>query len=185
MRFDRGEVARLLSILAEAADRRGVQIDLFLIGGAAIAVGYSDTRVTDDIDGVFMPKDEVDALVAEIAAEQGLPVTWLNDNAKRFLPEYEGRNQSITDRMPYDPHASVLFDRPGLAVRVASPRYLFVLKALAARESDLDDLRLVWPHCGFEHAGDALAAIERMYPDGEVRPMTRRVVEAIAAELAR
>lgn len=47
-----------------------------------------------------------------------------------------------------DVDSTVFSDVPGLAVRVASPRYLFVMKSMAARESELDDsdpVSPVWP----------------------------------------
>jgi hypothetical protein len=55
-----------------------------------------------------------------VGDRRGLPPDWLNDGVKGFLPGP-------------DPGATVLFDRPGLAVRIASPRYLFAMKVLAAR----------------------------------------------------
>ena len=45
----------------------------------------------------------------------------LNDAANAFMPGNE-------------PAATTFYDTPGLSVRVASPRYLFVMKAMAARE---------------------------------------------------
>jgi hypothetical protein len=67
----------------------------------------------------------------------GLSADWLNDAVKGFLPGP-------------DPAATVLFDRPRLAARVASAPYLFAMKVLAARvERDEDDLQLLYTLCGF------------------------------------
>lgn len=177
----RTQILRLLDEVADEAARRDVHIDLFLIGGAAMAVAYSETRITDDIDGVFEPRETVIDIARVVGARHGLPATWLNDHAKAFLPEYREANLSLADWPPDDPHASVHFERPGLAVRVASPRYLFVLKALAARESDEEDLRVLWPLCGFRSAADGIAAIEQAYPDLAVKPNVRRLVEGLAS----
>jgi hypothetical protein len=82
----------------------------------------------------------------------GLPPDWLNDGVKGFLPGP-------------DADATVLFDRPGLAVRIASPRYLFAMKVLAARvERDEDDLRLLYERSGFTSVEEALDHVESTYP---------------------
>jgi hypothetical protein len=92
---------------------------------------------------------------------------WLNDAAKAFLPGD-------------DPQASTLFESPGLSVRVASPRYLFVMKALAASEADEEDLRLLYPLCGFESSSDVLDAIASAYPGRLLKASTQYLVEALA-----
>jgi hypothetical protein len=35
--------------------------EIYIVGGAAIAVAYSSDRETDDVDAVFRPKEEVRA----------------------------------------------------------------------------------------------------------------------------
>lgn len=114
---------------------------------------------------------EIAATVAANRPELGLPADWINDAAKSFLPGN-------------DPQASTLFESPGLAVRVASPRYLFVMKALAARETDEDDLRTLYPLCGFGSAEDALDAVTAAYPGRLLKASTQYLVEGIAAEFA-
>jgi predicted nucleotidyltransferase len=166
----RGDIEQLLDRLASAAERDGIKIDLFLVGGGAMALAYNTARVTRDLDAVFEPKQKVYELARQVAADSGLDLgdTWLNDGVKGFLPGD-------------DPEAAVLRDSAGLTVRVASPRYLFVLKAMAARETDEDDLRLLYPLCGFRDAADALDVIERSYPKQPIRPIVQYLVAGIAA----
>ena len=136
--LDRDDLQLLLQRMAEAAESRGVRIEMFIVGGGAIALVYDATRLTGDLDAVFEPKQVGYDIARQVAAdaELDLPEDWLNDAVKGFLPGD-------------DPHATVFFDRPGMSVRVASPRYLFVLKAMSTREADEDDLRLLLPLCGF------------------------------------
>lgn len=171
----------LFDEVAREAARREVHVDLFLIGGAAMAVAYSQARITDDIDGVFEPREVVIDIARVVGERHNLAETWLNDHAKAFLPEYRDANPHLADWPPDDPSATVHFDQPGLAVRVASPRYLFVLKALAARESDEEDLRVLWPLCQFKSATDGRAAILRAYPDLPVKANVARLIDALAA----
>lgn len=168
----RDDIMSLLTEVAAEAERREVAISLFLVGGAAMALAYSTSRATKDLDGVFEPKAvvyEIAAHVARIRPEFELAPDWLNDAAKAFLPGD-------------DPEASTFFETPGLSVRVASPRYLFVMKALAAREADEEDLRLLYPLCRYESANDALNAIAAAYPGRLLRASTQYLVEAIAAD---
>ena len=44
-----------LSPLGERLVRRGVVADVFVVGGAAMALAYDAARVTRDVDAVFKP----------------------------------------------------------------------------------------------------------------------------------
>lgn len=168
----RDDILTLLRDVAAEAERREVAVSLFLVGGAAMALAYSTSRATKDLDGVFEPKSivyEIASHVARQRPEYGLAPDWLNDAVKSFMPGE-------------DPEASTLFETPGLSVRVASPRYLFVMKALSARESDEEDLRILYPLCGFRSAGEALDAVAGAYPGRLLKASTQYLVEGIAAE---
>lgn len=49
----RTEIQALLEDLDRELERRGATADLFLVGGAAIAVAYDIRRATRDLDAVF------------------------------------------------------------------------------------------------------------------------------------
>jgi hypothetical protein len=172
--LDRQAIRSLLNDVAAEADRREVSLSIFLVVGAAMALAYSTSRATKDVDGVFEPKAVVYEIAASIAAgrpELGLPPDWINDAAKSFL---HGD----------DPQASTLFESPGLAVRIASPQYLFVMKALAAREADEEDLRVLYPLCGFSSATEALDAVAAAYPGRLIKASTQYLIEEVAAEFS-
>lgn len=172
--IDREAIVELLMQMEELATDQGVRIELFVVGGAAMALAYNAERVTGDLDAVFEPTEVVRDIarrVADVNPGLGLREDWLNDAVKGFLPGS-------------DPNATVLFDRPNLTVSVASPRYLFVLKAMAARESDETDLRTLWPLCDFADARQALDAVETAYPRVPIRPAVQYLIEALAAEQA-
>ena len=101
------DLRRLLHALGEELAAEGVRGDLFIVGGAAMALAYSTRRSTRDIDGVFEPKQVIYDAARRVAARHpGLPDDWLNDAVKGFL-------------LGDDPEATVTFDHPGLRVRVA------------------------------------------------------------------
>jgi predicted nucleotidyltransferase len=167
----RQELLHLFDQMSEAAQQRGVRIELFVVGGAAMALVYNTERVTRDLDAVFEPKTIVYEVAAQVARASQLELAddWLNDGVKGFLPGP-------------DPSATVFYENDGISVRVASPRYLFVLKAMAARESDEDDLRTLYPLCGFNSKSEALDTIEAAYPNQPIKLTVQYLVEAIADE---
>ena len=67
--MDRAEIVAALTALGSALDAMGVTADLYVVGGAAIALAYDERRARRDIDAVFVPKAEV----------------WLNDAVKGFV----------------------------------------------------------------------------------------------------
>ncbi|MGH9128559.1 MAG: DUF6036 family nucleotidyltransferase [Acidimicrobiales bacterium] len=165
----RADVFSLLDELAGILAERGLRGQLFLVGGAAMAVAYDSRRLTQDVDGVFEPKMAVYEAAKVVGERHDLPRDWLNDAVKGFLPGP-------------DVEARVYFDQPGLSVQVASPRYLFILKAMAARQArDADDLRTLYPLTGFTSVAQALDAIERAYPGLAIAPRVAYFVQEVLA----
>jgi len=158
--LDRDDIIQLLTELGAALADQGEHADVFLVGGAAMALAYSTRRATRDLDAVFEPKQVVYAVAAHIAQVHDLPEDWLNDAVKGFLPGI-------------DPNATTLFESPGISVRVASPRYLFAMKAAAARmERDAEDLQFLYRLCGFRTVTEALDCVTDHYPPHLLTPKT-------------
>jgi hypothetical protein len=136
-----------------------------------MALAYNARRATRDIDGVFEPKRVIYEAAARIAARhQGsVPDDWLNDAVKGYL-------------LGEDPDATVVFQHPGLNVRVASPRYLFTMKVAASRvEQDDDDIAVLYRLSGFTSVGEALDYIAASYPHLRLEPKAEYLLEEIAA----
>jgi len=164
--MDRGEIVDALTALAAELERRGVSAEMYVVGGAAIALAFDERRATRDIDAVFEPKDIVYEAAAAVAAQRELPAGWLNDAVKGFLA---GR----------DPAAAPVLDLPGLRCLTASPETLLALKVLAHRVGeDEDDLRLLAAELGLERADQVFAIAERTYGD-RLDPAARFFVEEI------
>jgi hypothetical protein len=170
--LDAVQIRQLLVDLGLRMDARGAQARLFLVGGAAMALSFSRDRVTRDLDGVFEPKAQVYEEAGLMAAEHGLPDGWLNDAVKGLLP----------DRQP-PIEGTASFSTKGLDVGVASPEYLFAMKAAAARqETDGEDLRTLARLLGITTIDDALALVERFYDPGRLSPKTQLLLEDLMAE---
>jgi hypothetical protein len=75
----REDIRALLDDLSTELSARGARAELFLVGGAALAVAYDATRATRDLDAVFIPTDVVREAASAVAAREGLAEDWLND----------------------------------------------------------------------------------------------------------
>jgi len=82
----REDIRALLDDLSAELAARGARAELFLVGGAALAVAYDATRATRDLDAVFIPTDVVRQAARAVAEHRGLTEDWLNDAVKGFLP---------------------------------------------------------------------------------------------------
>jgi hypothetical protein len=127
----RAEIERAFTALGERLVRRGVVADVFVVGGAAMALAYDAARVTRDVDAVFKPHGIVLEEARKVADDLGLPYWWLNEQASVYI---SGKEDASKRRV---------FDHPGLRVMAASPAHVFAMKARAARTRDIDDLRLL------------------------------------------
>jgi hypothetical protein len=122
----RQELERAFTALGERLSRRGVVADVFVVGGAAMALAYDATRVTRDVDARFVPHGIVLEEARRVADDLGLPPWWLNEQATAYI---SGKD---------DPGKRRVFDHPGLRVMAASPEHVFAMKALAARTRDIE-----------------------------------------------
>lgn len=113
----RADLERAFSALGDRLVRRGVVADLFIVGGAAMALAYDADRVTRDVDATFLPHGIVLEEARNVAEAMGLPPWWLNDQASAYVS-----NQ-------YDAGKREVFDHPGIRVMAASPEHVFAMKA--------------------------------------------------------
>jgi hypothetical protein len=166
-RFTRAEIVEALQALGDELSREGVCGQIFIVGGAAMALAYSTRRVTRDINAVFEPKTSIYEAAAKIGEELGLPEDWLNDAAKGFLP---GKDK---DPRPVP-------DIHGIEITTASPRYLLAMKLMAMRfGEDDEDIEILIRECGLNSTEEALQLMESMYPTREPALKTRLFLEEL------
>jgi len=165
--FAAEEIISLLTELGSDLHARGIQAELFVVGGAAMALAYNSRRATRDIDAVFEPKQAVYEAADRIALRHALPDNWLNDAVKGFLPGG-------------DPHQRAVFAAPGINVSVPSPKYLLALKVHAARiDRDRDDIVTLARLCGVSSAGEVLTIAERIMGPNRLQAKTQFMVQEL------
>jgi uncharacterized nucleotidyltransferase DUF6036 len=164
---DRDEILSSLRAVGAHLDRRGLRGDLYVVGGAALALAYDARRTTRDVDAVFEPKMEVYAAAATVAEERGLPPGWLNDAVKGFL-------------VGPDPFDAPVIELPGLRVQAASPQMLLALKVIAHRlNEDRDDVRLLAGMLGLATADEVLDLVEELAGPRLLTPQAQFFVEVV------
>jgi len=89
--LDRAQLERAFTALGDRLIRRGVVDDVFIVGGAAMALAYDATRVTRDVDSLLVPHGVVLEEARNVARELGLPMWWLNEQASVCPPVGIGR----------------------------------------------------------------------------------------------
>lgn len=166
--LDAEQLRALFQELSDRLEERGQQAQLFVVGGAAMALEYDGKRVTRDVDAAFAPTLVVRQIAAELGNLHGLEADWINDAAKGFLPGQ-------------DEEARTVFDSESLLVQVASPQYLLAMKLHAARgERDLSDAATLYNVAGYTTAEEGAALLSRTYPVAQLLPRHRYIVDDVA-----
>jgi hypothetical protein len=147
------QIRELLTELGRRLEAEGVEADLYIVGGAAIALEFGGRRVTGDVDAIFHPPADVRRLADAIAKERGLPKGWLSSSATAFLPGGP------------DP-GSVPLSVPGLSVALASPEHLLAMKMASYRPgTDQTDLELLFETLSITSAAEAADLALQIYGD--------------------
>lgn len=165
--FTQARIVSALQALGEELTSKGVHGQIFIVGGAAMALAYSTRRVTKDIDAVFEPKSAIYTAAAEVAEELGLPEDWLNDAVKGFIPGPDEDRRAVPNIL-------------GIEVTTASPRYLLAMKLMAMRfGEDDEDIEILLRECGIERTQQALDVLEQVYSAQEPSAKTRLFLEEL------
>lgn len=163
--LDRTAIEEAFRRLGDRLARRGVIADIYVFGGAAMALAYDARRATRDIDAVFKPHGIVLQEARGVADELGLPGWWLNEQASAYVAPGG------------DPSAPHVFDHPGLRVAAASPEHLLAMKVLAARRRDSDDIRFLIQRLSLTSLDQVLAICAEVFPDEPVPDRARLILE--------
>lgn len=167
--LDRDGIRAALTRLGERLARRGVVADIYVFGGAAMALAYDARRATRDIDALFEPHGVVVEEARAVADELGLPHWWLNEQASAYVASGG------------DANAATIFEHRGLRVSAASPEHLLAMKVLAARRRDIDDIRFLVDRLKLSDAESVVALCGEIFPDEPLPARARLVLEDVFA----
>lgn len=168
--LDIDQVSALLAELGERLAARGIEGEIYVVGGAAMMLAYDRKRITRDIDAIGIPQDEIDAEVRAMSSDhKGLAPDWLNARVLPLLPRGVD-----ADRLQ-------VLGGPGLTVNVASPTWLLAMKARAARgRRDLDDLWVLCQVLGLRTVAEVWRICDAVWGEGMIRD---DVLDLVTADL--
>lgn len=162
-------IRELFDLLDARLAEEQVVGELYVVGGAVMALAFAARPATHDVDAVFVPTDVLRRAARAVADAAGVDDTWLNDAVKGFL-------SPRGDFVPW-------LELDHLKVFVAAPEYLLAMKCVAFRLGpefhDEDDVRFLLRLLGIERVTDALAIVERYFPPERVPPKTRYALEEL------
>ena len=149
----------ILTELGERLDARGLEVEIYLVGGAAMLLGYDSSAVTRDIDARITPVGVIDEIAAQMAHERGdLAPHWLNDQVAPLLPR-------IADSRSWE-----MFAAPGISVQVASPEHLLAMKVRAGRGiRDLQDVGVLCEILNFTQLAQVWDICDRVWGPDMIR----------------
>ncbi len=148
--------SELLTLLGQLDARLTSAYDIVIVGGAAMILHFGASRATRDVDAIVLKGNprQLRNAVATVAAEVGLPEDWLNDGAKGFVgvlpPEFRIRLQPLGYTFEH-----LQLYALGLPDQV-------VLKIIALRAQDLEDLALLLPQLGGADRSDVVATMHHL-----------------------
>ncbi|MBN2981846.1 hypothetical protein EXW96_25675 [Paenibacillus sp. JMULE4] len=157
-----------LEVVNERLKQKGLHGELCLFGGAVMCLVFHSREVTKDIDAVFAPTSEMYTIIKNIADEYNLEPDWLNPAVKGYV----SRNHDVR-----------LFKRmSNLAIYAATAEYMFAMKCLAARgfeSKDREDIQFLARYLGIRTMNEALAVLEKFYPQNRMPPRSQYVLEEL------
>lgn len=136
--FTRDRIMSALRFLADQLPAGQPQVELIIVGGAAMVLLFGARESTKDVDAFSLEpgvSSAVSRAAAAVATALGLPDDWLNDGAKGYA-------HGVSP-------GAVLLDTPALRVRAVSVEQLLAMKLSAWRDDlDVEDARRLLQECG-------------------------------------
>lgn len=173
IRFGRSKIQRLLTRLSDLLAREHIRGEILLFGGAAMVLGWNARGATRDIDAVFEPPSKIRRLARQIASEEHLPDSWLNDAVKGFIdiaPEKSSLNKCA-------------FSSDHLQIYTPPPEYLIAMKSLSARTEpefeDVNDLKFLIKKARLKSLAAVFKIVLKYYPKRPIPAKTTFFVESV------
>ena len=140
--------------LSRESRRARVRGHVYIIGDAAMAMGFDDRRHTLDVDALISEgHGPVLDAVRTIARRRRWPETWPNEAAASAIPR--GR----------DGRARTVFGDRHLVVTAASAEHLLAMTVRAARLKDEEDIALLACCLGLSSTREVWDLHDQVFPD--------------------
>ena len=145
--------------LSEELARRKVKAHIYIVGGAAMALGFDSRRLTHDVDALIREgHGPVTDAVRSVARHRGWSDTWLNEQAASAMLRGS------------DTRARTVFGDGNLVVTAASAEHLLAMKVRAGRIKDYDDIAFLINCLRLRSAKEVFDQHDEVFP-GSPPPM--------------
>lgn len=171
------QILAALARLNELLHEKGVIGEVCIFGGAAMVLAFDARESTRDVDGIFVPKQDVIDSARQVAGEFGFEPDWLNDGVKGF----------ISDDAEYTADGMPVFSN--LRIMRPTTEYLLAMKCLASRAADAStdgdraDIITLLKLSGITEAAKACDLVVRYYKESLLPPRVRFYIEELVSEL--
>lgn|SRR3990167_5809459 len=167
--LNKDKIIKLFNSLNRALSKENIRGEIYLVGGAVMALAYNARSSTKDIDGYFVPKEKIRKLAQKVGEKEGVGGDWLNDAVKGFLGD-KGKFE-------------IFLELDHLKIYVAQAEFLLATKCLAFRIGeefhDEDDTRYLLRFLNIEKYKDAIDVIKKYYPIEQFPQKTLYALEEI------
>ena len=168
--FDREDLTRLFDELAEELAKTRTRAQVYIVGGAVMTLEHTRGRSTDDVDAKLGEgRYFVREAAKRIAERHGLAEDWLNDYVVPDIPKTP------------DVAAPTLYKSRFLTIQGASPKHLLAMKLEAGRDRDRNDIEILLEKNGITTAEAAEQVHRDLFPNRDLKPRTRRLLEELTA----
>ncbi len=156
--MNKDDITKYLRMVGHELVGQGKQLEIVLLGGAAMLIEIGNRESTHDVDTFFV-SDFTALLKASVvvATHESLPDGWLNSAAAGFTYNFK--------RQP-EKHLWQKF--PGLDVYVVSLDYLFVTKIMASRYKDRQDILALAARLQIVRRKDALTLVTKYVANDDI-----------------
>lgn len=176
-KLSKEQILAALARLNELLHGKGVMGEICIFGGAAMVLAFDARESTRDVDGIFVPKQDVITSAIQVAQEFGLEPDWLNDGVKGFVSD---EAEFTADGMPIFSNLRIM--RP-------TTEYLLAMKCLASRAADVStdgdraDILTLLKRTGITNAAAVCDLVTRYYKESLLPPRVRFYIEELIGEL--
>lgn len=145
---------RLAELAADLVDA-GLAADMYLVGGAAMSIGYfPNRRLTTDVDAKIADFDRLTPFVERIAQTHRLNPDWLNTSAAKLI------GIAADDR-----DWQLWLHKGDVRIFIASAELLLAMKVTAARpKRDMEDIAVLAAHPGIQSWSQIEYIFEHYFP---------------------
>jgi hypothetical protein len=176
-KLSKEQILAALARLNELLHEKGVIGEVCIFGGAAMVLAFDARESTRDVDGIFVPKQDVITSARQVAEEFGFEPDWLNDGVKGFVSD---EAEFTADGMPVFSNLRIM--RP-------TTEYLLAMKCLASRAADAStdgdraDILTLLVLTGIKNATEVCDLVVRYYKESLLPPRVRFYIEELVGEL--